>query len=91
MSFISSSCPESPLLSHSKSTEKGLRVSSKRKLLLSPSKDLMIFFDSKAFTKFNPISANKDQKIHNKLTLDRKNNDTDKKTTSKNCTLQTKK
>jgi hypothetical protein len=80
MSFISSSCPESPTISNRKSIEKGLRVSSKRKLLISPSKDLMIFFDNKTFTKLNPINANKDNKSHTKLTLDRKNNDRDNRT-----------
>jgi len=71
--FESFSAPASPVMTmNRRSSEKCLRVSGKRKLLLSPSKDLMIFFGNEAFNKLNTAKIDTNQKKHLKLTLDKK-------------------
>lgn len=71
--FESFSAPASPVMTmNRKSSDKLLRVSGKRKILLSPSKDLMIFFGNEAFGKLNTVKVDPTQKKYPKLTLDKK-------------------
>lgn len=87
--FESFSAPASPVMTmNRKSSDKCLRVSGKRKLLLSPSKDLMIFFGNEAFSKLNTVKMDQNKKNFPRLTLDKKEVNIEESSPSKKNTSQ---